>query len=137
VFIISQSSKLSELKGRLDTLESKKGLHEQVDKIQNEFIHKLQQRATELHDSTQTQLNHSARLTVEIVQQWEQVKLEIEQEMKALRQKRVSTRLAGLEVQIRWLWWSSLDEQWQAIFKEAIGIIKANLRKMNWWQFAV
>jgi Leucine-rich repeat (LRR) protein len=70
VFIINQSSKISELKGRLDTLESKKGLHEQVEKIQNESIQRLQQRATELHDTTQTQLDH---LATDIAQQQTQV----------------------------------------------------------------
>jgi phage regulator Rha-like protein len=70
VFIINQSSKISELKGRLDTLESKKGLHEQVAEIHRDSIHKLQQRATELHDTTQTQLNH---LATDIAQQQTQV----------------------------------------------------------------
>jgi len=72
VFIINQSSKISELKGRLDTLANDNRLQDKVDKIQNESIRKLQQ-----------------------------MKQEIEQEVEALRQEKVSTRLAGLEVQVK------------------------------------
>jgi internalin A len=147
--ITNLSSKISKLEGRLDTLGSETRLQEQVEKIQKESIHQLQQRATEWHDQLatdlaqqQTQVHASLQLLKtqeassvavltdrarQLVQQFQ----EIEQAVKTLRQEKVSTRLANLEVQLeniqsvislRKLWWSQLDEPWPAIFKEAIGI---------------
>jgi len=49
---------IAKLEARLNTLEDKKGLHGQVKEIYDEYSQKLQQRATELHDSTKAQLDH-------------------------------------------------------------------------------
>lgn len=68
--IINLSSKISKLEGRLDTLASDNRLREQVDKIQDGSIQKLQQLATDLHHSTQAQFD---RLAADIAQQQAQV----------------------------------------------------------------
>jgi len=130
--IVNLFSQIGELKGRLGVLESKKNLQEQVDKIHEESVRKLQQRATELHDTTYAQLAHlttdiaqqqtqvessmqalnqqGMTLLTEVADKLQRVKQEIEQEIEALRQEQVSTRLASLEVQVerlkdaRWFW---------------------------------
>lgn len=55
--IIGLFTKISKLEGRLDMLASDSRLREQVEKVQDESIQKLQQRATDLHETTQAQLS--------------------------------------------------------------------------------
>ncbi len=49
-------SKISKLEGRLDTLGNETRLQEQVEKIQQESLRTLQQRATEWHNHLATDL---------------------------------------------------------------------------------
>jgi Leucine-rich repeat (LRR) protein len=130
--IFSLFSKISELRDRLETLTRENRLQE-MDKIQSESVQKLP-----LNQLAADMALQQAQVAADMALQQAQVKANTQtltqqvttlaKVVNKLQQEKVSTRLKSLEVQVeklkdaRWFWWYQLDKQWQAIFKEAIGI---------------